>query len=42
MILQDPKDCMLAYEDIIAYSKDKSNWPIMEDELLSRGVSAFI
>ncbi|XP_035227250.1 mitoguardin-like [Stegodyphus dumicola] len=35
---KDPKDCLLAYEDIIAYSKDKNNWPVMEDELLSRGV----
>ncbi|KFM71844.1 Protein FAM73B, partial [Stegodyphus mimosarum] len=39
---KDPKDCLLAYEDIIAYAKDKNNWPVMEDELLSRGVSIFI
>ncbi|GIX78408.1 mitoguardin [Caerostris darwini] len=35
---KDPKDCLLAYEDIIAYSKDKKNWPVMEDELRGRGV----
>ncbi|GFR33201.1 mitoguardin [Trichonephila clavata] len=35
---KDPKDCLLAYEDIITFSKDKGNWSVMEDELQSRGV----
>lgn len=35
---KDPKDCLAAYEDIIAYSKDKTNWPVMEEELKSRDV----
>nr|XP_042902348.1 mitoguardin isoform X2 [Parasteatoda tepidariorum] len=33
-----PKDCLTAYEEIIAFSRDKSNWPLMEEELRDRGV----
>ncbi|KAF8792676.1 Mitoguardin like protein [Argiope bruennichi] len=35
---RDPKLILAAYESIISFSKDKRNWPKMEDELQERGV----
>ncbi|XP_054718913.1 mitoguardin-like [Uloborus diversus] len=35
---KDPKECLFAYDEIIAFSKDQSNWAVMEDELSTRDV----
>ncbi|GIY89606.1 mitoguardin [Caerostris extrusa] len=34
----DPKDCLLAYDNLVDFTKDKNNWIIMEEELQKRGV----
>ncbi|GIX78410.1 mitoguardin [Caerostris darwini] len=35
---KDPKDCLLAYDNLVDFTKDKNNWIIMEEELQKRGV----
>jgi len=39
ILLQDADDFLASYDAMIAYVNDRDNWPEMEDELRSRGVS---
>jgi hypothetical protein len=37
---QDPKDFLIAYEDMLDFLQDQSNWISMEQELSLKGVKA--
>ena len=39
MIMQDPEDFYVAYNEMITYVSNRDNWPEMEEELRGRGVS---
>lgn len=38
---QDPKEFIIAYEDMMSYLQDKRNWEDFETELYAREVKAF-